>query len=475
MYPNVPMRRLRASAAALLEISLGPCEYVQHSVLIVGSGITGLSAAVLLARRGVDVEVWEAGDEPGGILAPVDFQGIECDRGSHRVHPESHPLLRELTDDGDWRERPRNGKLVLNGRQIPYPIDPVSFLRGLGFEAALDMGIGWLTRPGVFRRFRRWEDARQRTPKNDLGFEQFVVERVGKSAYRRFYKPYVDKVWGEHPSEISQSVAKQRVSTSNPLKQILRSIGVEQQTFLYPREGMSGLLNTLLSQARAEGVTVRYGRRYERSQDATEQSGAPDGFDKVLYSGYLPDLAPNAGLDHRGLYLLHLAFPERLIDDSVDTWYIPETEYWFGRVSQPENFSPHMSSDGYAVICVEIPEGRWGKDVDFLDRMGSITRQLVVAGILQERAHPADGRQTFLPHIYPLYARNWFDDWEAALEDVRSMGDILPIGRQGLFLHCNMDHCVAIADDAVEHVLGGHSDAAWFDGCVDYLDLRVRD
>ncbi|MGM0555532.1 MAG: protoporphyrinogen/coproporphyrinogen oxidase [Myxococcota bacterium] len=448
---------------------------MSDSVLIVGSGISGLSAAVLLARRGVDVEVWEGRDAPGGILAPIEFQGIACDRGSHRVHPESHPLLRELTDEGDWRERPRNGKLVLNGRQIPYPIDPISFLRGLGLEAAVDMGLGWLTRPGVFRRFRRWEDARQRAPKKDLGFEQFVVERVGKSAYRRFYKPYVDKVWGEHPSEISQSVAKQRVSTSNPLQQILRSIGVEKQTFLYPHGGMSGLLDTLLNQAEAAGVTVRYGRRYEHARDSRSGSAAPEGFGKVLYSGYLPDLATEAGLDHRGLYLLHLAFSSELIDDSVDTWYIPETEYWFGRVSQPENFSPAMSADGKAVICVEIPEGRWGEGVDFLERIGTLTRQLVRAGILRRDVEPSDSRQTFLPRIYPLYARNWYHDWERALDDVLRMGDILPIGRQGLFLHCNMDHCVAIADDVVEHVLAGKPDAAWFDGCSDYLDLRVRD
>jgi hypothetical protein len=55
------------------------------------------------------------------------------------------------------------------------------------------------------------------------------------------------------------------------------------------------------------------------------------------------------------------------------------------------------------------------------------------------------------------------------------MGDILPVGRQGLFLHCNMDHCVAIAEDAVDHLTEGHPPEAWFNKCPDYLDLRVRD
>jgi hypothetical protein len=38
-----------------------------------------------------------------------------------------------------------------------------------------------------------------------------------------------------------------------------------------------------------------------------------------------------------------------------------------------------------------------------------------------------------------------------------------------------MDHCVAIADDAVEHATGPRDNDAWFDRCPDYLDLRVRD
>lgn len=457
-----------------------------ESVLVVGSGITGLSAALLLARRGVDVDIWEASEEPGGILAPVDFQGLPCDRGSHRVHPESHPLLRELTSREDWEERPRNGKLVLNGRHIPYPIDPFSFLWGLGLEAAVDMGLGWLTRPGVFDRFLNWEDARQQTPVDDKGFEQFVVERVGQSAYERFYRPYVDKVWGEDPADISQSVAKQRVSTSDPLKQILRSIGLEKQTFLYPRSGMAGLTDTLVEQLAEEGVEVQYGRRYEVEEHVHgangngangHRSGAPGGHDAVLYSGYLPDLVEESDLDHRGLYLLHLAFPEEAIDGTVDTWYVPEPDYWFGRISQPENFSPDLSVEAESIICVEIPEGRWGPGMDFAggEKMEEVIEQLVEADVLRRPIDPVEVRQTYLPRIYPHYVRNWYHDWKAALDEVREMGDILPIGRQGLFLHCNMDHCVEIADDAVDHLMSGEANEGWFEKCPDYLDLRVRD
>ena len=174
--------------------------------LVIGSGISGLSAAILLARAQKKVHVWEASREHGGMLAPVVFQGVMCDRGSHRVHPESHPLLRSLTEREEWLERPRKGSLILGGRQIPYPPSPKSFLQGLGLKRSLSMAWGLLTRPNRLRSFRSWEKDRSRIPYKDEGFESFVVQRVGHAAYSGFYRPYVEKVWGLPPCDISQTV-----------------------------------------------------------------------------------------------------------------------------------------------------------------------------------------------------------------------------------------------------------------------------
>ena len=183
-----------------------------QEVVVVGAGIGGLAAAVLAARSGLKVEVIEAQPHPGGLLAPVDFGGLPCDRGSHRVHPNAHPLLKELTEDAGWTLKPRNGRLVFGGRLLPYPPTPARFLQGLGFGAAAQMALGWLTRPGALRRTLDWEVSRM-DAQSDQGFESFVRARVGGPAYELFYRPYAVKVWGGDPAMLSQSVAKQRVST----------------------------------------------------------------------------------------------------------------------------------------------------------------------------------------------------------------------------------------------------------------------
>src|SRR5262249_15637767 len=155
-------------------------------------------------------------------------------------------------------------------------------------------------------------------------------------------------------------------------------------------------------------------------------------------------------LEHRGLYLLYLALPiDRLAP--FETYYTPEAHLWFGRVSELQNYSPSLRRPGETTICVEIPEGRWGRDRRF-DRapmIDEIVDQLRACEIVPRNVEPIAVAQRFVDDVYPLYRRGWIASWNAALEEVASLRRVLPFGRQGLFLHCNIDQCIALADDVV--------------------------
>jgi UDP-galactopyranose mutase len=442
---------------------------IQNPILVVGAGITGLSAAWLLQRAGFPVEIREAGPHPGGLLSPVSFRGVPCDRGSHRIHPTAHPLLREITSDAGWRERPRRGRLVLGGQQMTYPLQVGDFLRGLGGRTAAHMGLNFLTRPGARAGFRRWEEDRRQV-NEDIGFEAFVTQRVGRRAYQQFYAPYVEKVWGLSPDSISQTVAKARISTASPLttlKKALKPSAPADAVFLYPAGGMAELVDYLLTGLEVADVPIHYDTHVDTA--SLKEWGGP-----VFYSGHLSDIAPQHTLGHRGLYLIHIALPKGTVGDT-DTFYLPEADYWFGRVSQPERFSDDLADDDADLLCIEIPEGRWGPDENFLDRLDDIQGQLVAAGIISAGTPIIDAMQTFLPRVYPMYRRGWTDTWQSALQDVAAIGNVFPIGRQGLYLHCNIDQCVHIADEALTHLQRGGSASQWIATVDRFLELRVRD
>jgi all-trans-retinol 13,14-reductase len=55
----------------------------EEKALIIGSGIGGLSCAIILARLGFDVTVIEKNRQPGGMLRSYARQGVHCNVGVH--------------------------------------------------------------------------------------------------------------------------------------------------------------------------------------------------------------------------------------------------------------------------------------------------------------------------------------------------------------------------------------------------------
>jgi hypothetical protein len=160
-----------------------------------------------------------------------------------------------------------------------------------------------------------------------------------------------------------------------------------------------------------------------------------------------------------------------------ETWYVPEGRAWFGRVSELAGYSEAFARPHETVLCVEIPEGRWGRSARF-DRgapLEALVGQLHDARIVPRSLRPIDAAQRFVPDVYPLYVRGFHATWERALDAVAALENVVPFGRQGLFLHCNVDHSIAMAAEAVAHVAARGSFDAWRSRARAWLGVRVRD
>ena len=68
-----------------------------HDVVVVGAGLAGLTCAVALEERGLDVLVVEAADEVGGRVRTEVVDGHLCDVGFQLLNP-AYPAVRRLLD-----------------------------------------------------------------------------------------------------------------------------------------------------------------------------------------------------------------------------------------------------------------------------------------------------------------------------------------------------------------------------------------
>ena len=94
-------------------------------VVVLGAGLTGLSAAYHLRQRGVDAEILEKDERPGGACRTVERDGFFFDLTGHLLHlarAESQGLLASLGVARALRAHRRRAGVALAGTVTPYPI-----------------------------------------------------------------------------------------------------------------------------------------------------------------------------------------------------------------------------------------------------------------------------------------------------------------------------------------------------------------
>ena len=440
----------------------------KSAIVVLGAGPAGLAAAWQAARRGHDVVVIERSHAVGGMAGSFDLAGVRVDHGSHRLHPSIDPrileTLRTLLGD-DLQERPRNGRIRLADRWLAFPLSAGDMMRHLPRRFALARDA--LTAP-----LRR---ARADT------FAEVVSAGLGPTVYEMFYRPYVEKLWGTPPEQLSGELARRRVSARSPgavARRILRRSPATGQAFLYPRRGFGQIAEVLADAATRAGAEIRL---------ATEVTGATlssEGAEVLLGDGVTIDtrrvwstlpvaalarrvsppppddaLAAAGRLVHRGLLLVYLVL-DRPRFTEFDAHYFPEAAFATARLSEPKNYRANPDDPGErTVVCAEIPcwEGdeRWQMPDDDLGDL--VVDDVRRAGLPDVR--PAEVAVRRLPRVYPVYRPGFEGDLAALERWVASQPALLTFGRQGLFVPDNTHHALAMGWAAA----GALSDDGAFD------------
>ncbi|HEY0796760.1 MAG TPA: UDP-galactopyranose mutase [Acidisarcina sp.] len=168
-----------------------------YDYLIVGAGFAGSVLAERLAR--IDnkrVLLIDRRSHIGGnAYDHFDDAGVLVHKyGPHIFHTNSEPVFNYLSQFTKWRDYEHRVLSYVDGKTYPFPInlDTINQYYGLKMDA-FQLNT-FLRKLGEHRDIIRTS-------------EDYVVSKVGRELYEKFFRNYTRKQWGLDPSELDSSVA----------------------------------------------------------------------------------------------------------------------------------------------------------------------------------------------------------------------------------------------------------------------------
>jgi oxygen-dependent protoporphyrinogen oxidase len=170
-------------------------------VLVVGAGISGLTAAYALGKQGVATVLVDAGPGPGGVIGTRERDGFLYETGANSAldtTPALDALFDELGIRGERRDAGAAGSkrfIVRAGKLVALPTSPGAFAT-----------TGAFTLGAKLRLFREPFIAPS-SPQAEETIAQFVRRRLGREFLDYAIDPFVSGIYAGDPERISVPAA----------------------------------------------------------------------------------------------------------------------------------------------------------------------------------------------------------------------------------------------------------------------------
>ncbi|MGA7238925.1 MAG: protoporphyrinogen oxidase [Bryobacteraceae bacterium] len=259
--------------------------------VIIGAGISGLSAAYYLLQKGAPSIVLDPRPRPGGVIETIRVGDFIIDAGPDSflaAKPEALALLRELGLESDIissNDRLRKTFIRKHGRMVQMPdglmmvvptkILPMALSPLLGWSTKIRMGLEFFRRPG---------------PKQpDRSIAEFIEDHYGAETVDYLAEPLLSGVYGGDPRNLSiQSVLPRFADLADRYGSLTRGVLASR-----PKSGGGALFKTLkggLGQMVDALVASLRGKAELRQASAETIQPTPSGF-RVCANGEWIDAA----------------------------------------------------------------------------------------------------------------------------------------------------------------------------------------
>ena len=460
-------------------------------VAVIGAGPAGITAAYELAKAGIEVEVYEAGPDVGGLAKTIDLWDQKVDIGPHRFFSNDtrvNKLWLEVVGR-DYKMVDRLTRIYYKKKFYYYPLKP--------FDALFKLGIG----TAILCVFSYMKE-RIFPTKQDGSFESWVVGRFGRKLYSIFFKTYSEKLWGIPCSELDADFAAQRIKKLSLWEAIKNAVfggkGNKHKTlvdqFAYPVGGtgmvyerMADYVNKHKGKVHLNSPVQRVLTENGRAVSIELKNGGQIRYDHIISSmpltlmvNRLPEVPENIkalanSLTYRNTLLVFLQVNAK--DLFPDNWlYVHSSDLQMGRITNFRNWVPEINNGKDTTIVVLeywcYNEDKIWNDPDS-DLISLAKDEVRKTGLIGD-AEITDGYVYKIPRCYPVYSRGYKDRLKPVEDYLSTVPGLSVIGRYGAFKYNNQDHSILMGLLAAENIIAENSKHNLWEINTDYEDYQEQ-
>jgi len=450
---------------------------VLKKVAVIGAGPAGMTAAYQISKqKDVEVMLFEISGSVGGLAKSITLWDQTVDIGPHRFFSSDSRVNEFWLEvvENNYEMVDRLTRIFYNNRFFFYPLKPLDAFSKLGVLETARCVLSYLKE--------------KLSPTEVRGdFETWVTSRFGKRLFEVFFKTYSEKLWGIKCTELDADFAAQRIKKLSLMEAVKNAFlgGGGHKTlvdqFAYPIGGTGLVYRLMAEKFEANGGKLVLNTGVEKVATAGGKAtglvltnGEELSFDYVVSSMPLSllvsrlneapeDIRQKANsLKFRNTILIYLN-----IDSTglfKDNWlYVHSPSLNCGRITNFRNWVPYLYGDEKtSILCMEFwcqeEDAMWHMPDDELIEMGK--KEIRQTGLIGD-AEILDGKVYRINRCYPIYSMGYRDVLGPIENYLRTVKNLMPIGRYGAFKYNNQDHSILMGLLAAENILNNKGNDLW--------------
>lgn len=399
--------------------------------VILGSGISGISAGYHLQKNGEKAVIYERDSDWGGLCGNFTIDGFRFDKFVHFTFAPDDYIKNIFEKSSPTFAHPNVSSNFYKGFWLKHPAQ--NNLAPLPADEKVEIIKGFINRP--HKTFEELEN-----------YEDWLRVQYGDYFAENFPFKYTRKYWGVEPKELETKWVGNRMHSPD-LDEVLKgAFEVQDKNFYYTshmKYPKKGGFRSILNDCR-KGLDIRFNKEVVRINPSAKTVFFKDGssvkYDRLISSLPLPEIVKmidgipadikKAGEDlmHTSGYMVSLGFKRP--DVAKHLWfYIYDEDILASRVYSPNLKSPDNAPEGCSSLQAEIFFSNRAEVPPAEDVLKNTIEKLIEMGIFKEEDLVVKDIR-FEKYANVIFDKDIYKNREVVLKYLKTIG-IESIGRFG--------------------------------------------